>query len=73
MASEVIDSFERVPQAEREVAGLFYLKGLTIREIAKRIRRPEGTVKRRLYHARQHLRRILDVKSGGTKEEQRDG
>ena len=60
---EVLGALEEVPPAERKVAELFYRKGLTIAEIAERTRSPEGTVKRRLYHAREHLRDALGVRS----------
>lgn len=63
VASDVVESLERVPAAQREVAKMFYLRGLTMAEIARRIRRPEGTVKRRLFHAREHLRRAFGVAS----------
>ena len=63
VASDVVESLEQVPAAQREAAELFYLKGLTIKEIAKRTQRPEGTVKRRLFHARERLRRAFGVAS----------
>ena len=53
-----------VPDQERDTAQLFYLAGLSIREIAERHACPEGTVKRRLFHARVHLRQAL----GATEE-----
>lgn len=67
--AEVADALEQVPSAERQVARLFYLKGLTISEIAKRSRCPEGTVKRRLFEARRHLREALGVPSRKSKKE----
>ena len=60
-STEVIGSNERF--SEREAAELFYRKGLTIAEIAERTRSPHGTVKRRLHHAREHLRDALGVRS----------
>ena len=38
-----------------------HLDSATIQEIAERIHRPEGTIKRRLHHARTHLREVLDA------------
>lgn len=59
---EVVDALQTLSQAERDTAKLFYLEGLSIAEIAKRDCRPEGTIKRRLFSARQHLREALGVK-----------
>jgi len=61
LAAEVVEALEEAPTAEREAARQFYLQGLTIAEIAARSRSPEGTVKRRLYHARNHVRRSLGI------------
>ncbi len=46
---------------ERKVLEMFYLEGLTIREISSRIRRPHGTIKQRLFKARQDIRHKLGV------------
>lgn len=59
--ANLVDTLEEIPPGEREVAKGFYLDGFTIAEIATRHRCPEGTVKRRLFYARNHLRRILGV------------
>ncbi len=59
--ADLVDTLEEIPPAEREVAKGFYLKGFTIAEIATRHSCPEGTVKRRLFHARNHLRRTLGI------------
>lgn len=61
IVGEALGALEQVPEAEREVARLFYLKGLTISEIAERHRRPEGTVKRQLFTARGFVRQALGV------------
>lgn len=60
-----------LPRALREVLGrlpgdrkrlyvLFYVEGLSIREIAARLGKPEGTVKYLLHGLRVHLRRLLE-------------
>ena len=46
---------------ERKVLKMFYLEGLTIGEISSRIHRPGGTVKQRLFKARQDIRHKLGV------------
>jgi RNA polymerase sigma-70 factor (ECF subfamily) len=66
-ATEALAAIGEVPAAERVVAELFYLHGLTISEIARRSRCPEGTVKRRLFAARQHLRRTMGAGGGEEK------
>ncbi|MFD1677615.1 RNA polymerase sigma factor [Alicyclobacillus fodiniaquatilis] len=57
---EIIAALAAVPTAERSAVQSFYLEGLTIKEIAARGDLPEGTVKRRLYAARHHLRESLE-------------
>lgn len=48
---------------EREVLTLFFLEDLTIKEIAELLGIPVGTVKSRLFKARQDLRSILERES----------
>ncbi|QDT74679.1 RNA polymerase sigma factor [Lacipirellula limnantheis] len=50
----------RLPLAERELLTLHFLDDLSIAEIATVLEIPGGTVKSRLWKARQSLRRILD-------------
>jgi hypothetical protein len=58
---QVLGALEEVPHAERRAAELFYLEGLTISEIAQQTQSAEGTVKRRLFQARENLRRALGI------------
>jgi len=51
-----------LPLAEREVVVLFYLEELTLSELAQILEIPIGTVKSRLFRARQALRRHLTNK-----------
>ncbi|MBI1924617.1 RNA polymerase sigma factor [Candidatus Poribacteria bacterium] len=67
--TEAVEVLEGVPPAERDVARLFYIEGFTIAEIAERHRCPEGTVKRRLFHARTHLRQAFEITEKGRKSE----
>jgi RNA polymerase sigma factor (sigma-70 family) len=53
------DALERMPIVEREVLVLFYLQELTINQLADVLAVPVGTVKSRLFRARQMLRRQL--------------
>lgn len=56
---QVREGLEHISPADRELIRSFYLEGWTIAEIAARGRLPEGTIKRRLFHARHHLREAL--------------
>lgn len=51
------------PEYVREVAILFYLDGLTLKEIAEELDRPLGTFKRKLHEARGLLRKEFGVAS----------
>jgi RNA polymerase sigma-70 factor (ECF subfamily) len=56
----------RLPVIEREVLTLFYLQELSLAEIADVLAVPAGTVKSRLFRARQMLRKELTAKGTGT-------
>ena len=64
--SELLDSVLHVlseaPPDQAEAARLFYVEGLTIKEIALHLGRPEGTVKRWLSNARSFVRRRLGLR-----------
>jgi RNA polymerase sigma-70 factor (ECF subfamily) len=63
---EDIDAMEgaltRIPVIEREVLTLFYLRELSLADVSEILGVPAGTVKSRLFRARQMLRRELDTK-----------
>lgn len=60
-AEDVVDALEAVPEQERRALRAFYLDGMSIAEIAARHRCPPGTVKRRLSHGRDRVRRELGI------------
>ena len=64
--SELLDSVLQVlseaPPDQAEAARLFYVEGLTIRQIAVHLGRPEGTIKRWLSNARSFVRRRLGLR-----------
>lgn len=53
---------ESLPPRQREALCLFYLEGFSIREMARILRIPEGTVKYRLHEARKALKVELTEK-----------
>ena len=70
-AEDVIEAFEVVPEKERRALVAFYLDGLSIAEIAARHRCPPGTVKRRLSHGRDRVRRELGINKLGINKTRR--
>ena len=54
-----------LPGPQRAVLELFYLEGLTTAEVALALDIPQGTVKSRLYHAREHLRAVIQGEGHG--------
>ena len=55
------EGLARLPIVEREVLTLFYLRELSLAEVANLLGVPVGTVKSRLFRARQLLRRELNL------------
>jgi RNA polymerase sigma factor (sigma-70 family) len=60
----VEQELSRLPAIEREALTLFYLRELSLHEIAQALDIPVGTVKSRLHRARRMLRRELIGKGG---------
>jgi RNA polymerase sigma-70 factor (ECF subfamily) len=56
---ELEEAMNAVSKPQWDAIKLFYFEGLTIAEIAEREKCPQGTVKRRLCYARNHLRHLL--------------
>jgi RNA polymerase sigma factor (sigma-70 family) len=50
-----IDAVRRLPDGLKEVVLLHYWADLPVAEVARLVRRPPGTVKRKLHEARAHL------------------
>ena len=48
-------ALRQLPREEARAVALFYLAGLSVRDIAARLGRPEGTIKRWLHGGRQRL------------------
>jgi RNA polymerase sigma-70 factor (ECF subfamily) len=65
--SEILDAIASLGERHRLVVILRYYAGFTNEEIAQTLDIPSGTVRSRLYTARQRLKRLLIAK-----EEQQD-
>jgi len=53
-------ALRRLPGDRRALLSMFYLDGLSVREIAEALAVPEGTVKARLFHARNALKHDME-------------
>ncbi len=62
-AVEAVYHLPSKPEYMREVAILFYLHDMPLKEIAQKLDLPLGTVKRKLHEARDLLRKEFGVKS----------
>ena len=60
-ATAILEAMDEVPERERAALRAFYVDGLSIAEIAARHRSPDGTVKRRLSHGRDRIRKALGI------------
>ncbi|MDE2889228.1 MAG: sigma-70 family RNA polymerase sigma factor [Gemmatimonadota bacterium] len=60
-AMAILEAMDEVPERERAALRAFYVDGLSIAEIAARHRSPDGTVKRRLSHGRDRIRRAMGI------------
>lgn len=60
--SLMLRELARLPAIENEVLTLFYLRELTLEEVALALAVPVGTVKSRLFRARKLLRREMESK-----------
>lgn len=60
-ATAILEAMDEVPERERDALRAFYVDGLSIAEIAARHRSPDGTVKRRLSHGRDRIRKAMGI------------
>jgi RNA polymerase sigma factor (sigma-70 family) len=60
---DLATGIQQLPPKQRAVVHLFYVEELTVEEIATAMRIPSGTVKSRLHHAREALKRNMHVGS----------
>lgn len=56
---KIQESLRKIPDNQRIVVSMFYMGGHSVHEISSILHVPVGTIKSRLYHAREHLKEIL--------------
>lgn len=56
---KVYEAIKKLPHDQQVVLRLFYLEEYSLREISEILEKSEGTIKSRLYHAREKLKTIL--------------
>ncbi len=61
--TRLVEAIAQMDAATRELLRWFYQQGLSVGEIAGRLDVPAGTVKSRLFHAREKLRQHLERSS----------
>ena len=52
-------AMRNLPELQRHTLSLFYLEGYSIKEISEILEQPIGTIKARLFHAREHLKKMI--------------
>ena len=62
--ADIDTAFCRLSAESRTVLALMYLQDFTVSEMAEILTLPEGTVKSRLFHARQQLRQLMEKDYG---------
>jgi RNA polymerase sigma-70 factor (ECF subfamily) len=67
--SGIADAFGRLPEEQRSLLWLREVEGQSYAELAAILQVPVGTVKSRLFAAREELRRIWHSPSSGTRSE----
>lgn len=65
-ASRLHRELDRLSLEQREVLTLFFIEDLSIEEVATIVQAPSGTVKSRLFHAKQRLRQALEAEHDPT-------
>lgn len=68
-AMSIRQGLAKLPETERLLLTLFYVEGLTGPELAAAMDMPLGTIKSRLFTARQHLKIIYETPSKGDDHE----
>ena len=59
---KLLESIKSLPEQQQAVIELFYKQEYSLQDISEILRIPKGTVKSRLFHAREHLKKVLNKK-----------
>jgi RNA polymerase sigma-70 factor (ECF subfamily) len=59
-AAELYRALERLKPVDRATLVAFYLRGRTLKQMAREFETPVGTIKRRLHVARNRLKKVLE-------------
>jgi RNA polymerase sigma-70 factor (ECF subfamily) len=59
MIGKLRKAFRILPENQRLVLSLYYLERMSVIQISKTLEIPVGTVKSRLFHAREHLKELI--------------
>jgi RNA polymerase sigma-70 factor (ECF subfamily) len=62
--TDIDAAFRRLAPESRTVLALMYLEDFSVGEIAEMLSLPEGTVKSRLFHARQQMKQLMEKDYG---------
>lgn len=66
-------ALRKLPADRRTLLSLRYVDGVSVQQIAELLRVPAGTVKSRLYHAREELRSVTEADRGGAAAQRPEG
>jgi RNA polymerase sigma-70 factor (ECF subfamily) len=64
-AAELYRGLERLKPVDRATLVAFYIRGRTLKQMAREFETPVGTIKRRLHVARNRLKKVLERGSAG--------
>ena len=62
LKNKLLEAIQNLPNQQNAVVKLFYLQDYSLKEISKTLNISVGTVKSRLFHAREKLKQILKQK-----------
>jgi RNA polymerase sigma-70 factor (ECF subfamily) len=68
-AAELYRGLERLKPVDRATLVAFYIRGRTLKQMAREFETPVGTIKRRLHVARNRLKKVLDRNAGGVEQQ----
>ncbi|MEL6919121.1 MAG: sigma-70 family RNA polymerase sigma factor [Bacteroidota bacterium] len=65
---ELLKTIQTLPKQQQTVIRLFYTEEYSLKEMGQILGVSEGTIKSRLFHAREKLKTILKIKKDGKKQ-----